>query len=331
MAKRDRTQAALDQLAEAVEDPHSKPAAAAISKALRSRSNLVIAAALAVIREHELTGFEDAMRAAFAGAMVDPVHSDPGCRTKIGVVRALDALREPDDELFLSGIRHVQKEPAWGGSHDTAASLRGMCAMALVNRNHPDAMFELARLLGDPEREARRAAADAVAASGDVLTGVPLLVLRVRSNESESEVLGACFGGLLSLDDARAFEFVVEHLHARDPIVVEAAALALGQERPEGALTALRELAERGIGDLRRVAMLAIAMLRSEDAWTLLLDHVRNGTPGLARDAIEALSVYRELGDLRQRVREAVGEREAVEGRGGNRAVEQALAEFFRD
>jgi HEAT repeat protein len=326
MAKRDRTQAELDQLAEATEDPHSKAAAAAITKALRSRTNLVIAAALTVIRENELTGFEDAMRAVFANAMEDPIHSDPGCRSKIGVVRALDALREPDDELFSRGIRHVQKEPVWGGSQDTAASLRGMCAMALVNRSHPDAMFEAARLLGDSEREARRAAADAVAASGDALTGIPLLVLRVRSNESESEVLGACFAGLLSFDDARAFEFVVEHLHARDPLVVEAAALALGQERPEGALTALRELAERSLGDLRRVAMLAIAMLRSEDAWALLLEHVRNGTPALARDAIEALSVYRELGDLRERVREAVA------GRGGNqRPVEQALAEFFRE
>jgi HEAT repeat protein len=326
MAKRDRTQAALDQLAEAVEDPHSKPAAAAINKALRSRSNLVIAAALTVIREHELTGFEVAMRAAFANAMIDPIQTDPGCRTKVGVVRAFDALREPDDELFLAGIRHVQKEPAWGGSQDTAASLRGMCAMALVNRGHPDAMFEVARLLGDPEREARRGAADAVAASGDALTGVPLLVLRVRSKETESEVLGACFAGLLGFHDARAFEFVVEHLHGRDEIVVEAAALALGQERPEGALAALRELADRSIGDLRRVAMLALAMLRSEDAWVILLEHVRGGTPGLARDAIEALSVYRELGDLRERVREAVA------GRGGNRAaVEQALAEFFRE
>jgi HEAT repeat protein len=325
MAKRDRVQDALDQLAEAVEDPHSKPAVAAIAKALRSRSNLVIAAALAVIREYELAGFEDAMRQVFASAMEDPIKSDPGCRTKIGVVRALDALREPDDELFLVGVRHVQAEPAWGGSQDTAASLRGMCAMALVNRGHPDAMFEIARLLGDPEREARRAAADAVAATGDVRTGVPLLVLRVRSNETETEVLGACFGGLLSFGDTRAFEFVVEHLQVKDPLVVEAAALALGQERPEGALTALRELAERSIGDLRRVAMLAIAMLRSEDAWALLLEHVRNGTPALARDAIEALSVYRELGDLRERVREAVA------GREGNRAVDQALAEFFRD
>jgi HEAT repeat protein len=309
MAKRDRTQTALDRLAADVEDPHAPKAQAALEKALHDRSGLVVAAALKVIFEHELSGFEDAMRGTFARAMVDAVHGDPGCRIKMGVVKALDVLREPADELFMTGIRHVQREPVWGGSQDTAAGLRGMCAMALVNRGHGDAMIELARLLADPEREARRAAADAVAASGDVRTGVPLLVLRIRSHEPESEVLSACFAGLLSLAAEQTFEFVVEHLGDREALVAEAAALALGQERPEGALAALCEFAERSLGDLRRVALLSIAMLRSEDAWTYLLGHVRDGSVAIARDAIEALSVYRELPGLSERVREAVQRR----------------------
>jgi HEAT repeat protein len=309
MAKRDRTQAALDRLAAEVEDPQSPKARAALGKALCDRSALVVAAALKIIFEHELGGFEDAMRAAFERARVDAVRSDPGCRIKMGVVRALDVLREPADELFLAGIRHVQMEPVWGGSQDTASALRGMCAMALVNRGHIDAMFELARLLADPERDARRAAADAIAASGDVRTGVPLLVLRIRSHEPEPEVLGACFAGLVSLDAEQTFDFVVEHLYARDPLVAEAAALALGQERPEGAFAALTEFAERSLGELRRVALLSIAMLRSEDAWVYLLGHVRDGSSAIARDAIEALAVYRELPSVTERVREAVKKR----------------------
>lgn len=309
MAKRDRTQAGLDQLAADVADPHAPQARAAIGKALRDRSNLVVAAALQVIAEYELTGFEDAMRAAFEHAMIEPVRNDPACRTKMGVVKALDVLREPADELFSIGIRHVQAEPVWGGSQDSAVTLRGMCAMALVNRGHPDAMIELARLLADPERDARRAAADAIAASGDARTGVPLLVLRIRSNDPESEVLGACFAALLSLAAEQTFDFVVEHLRARDPLVVEAAALALGQERPEGALTALREFAERSLGDLRRLALLSIAMLRSEGAWAYLLGHVTESSPPVARDAIEALAVYRELPGLAERVLEAVERR----------------------
>ncbi|MFO7565999.1 MAG: HEAT repeat domain-containing protein [Enhygromyxa sp.] len=326
MAKRDRTQAALDRLAAAVEDPHTPTARAAITKALRDRSNLVVAAALALVYEHELTGFEDAMRAAWEHAMIEPQRHDVGCRIKTGVVKALDLLCEPADELFLAGIRYVQPEPVWGGSQDTAVALRGMCAIALVNRRHADAMIELARLLADPEREARRAAADALAASGDAQTGVPLLILRVRANEPEPEVLGACFSGLLSLDAEQTFDFVVEHLRARDPLVVEAAALALGQARPTGALEVLRELAERSFAEQRKVALLSISMLRSDDAWGYLLGLVVEAAPPLARDAIEALAVYRELPSLTERVREAASRRAQ-----GRELVEEAVAELFGD
>jgi HEAT repeat protein len=307
MTKRDRTQAALDRLAADVEDPHAPKARVALGKALQDRSNLVVAAALRVIFENELTGFEDGMRVAFEHAM-DP-RNDPGCRTKVGVVKALDVLREPADELFLTGIRLVQPEPGWGASQDSAVTLRGICAQALVNRGYIDVMIELARLLADPERDARRAAADAIAASGDARTGVPLLVLRIRSREPEPEVLGACFSGLVSLSAEQTFDFVVEHLYARDPLVAEAAALALGQERPAGALAALCKFAEQSLGDLRRVALLSIAMLRTEPAWEYLLEHLSEGSPAIARDAIEALAVYRELPGLAERVLEAVQRR----------------------
>jgi HEAT repeat protein len=324
MAKRDRTQTALDRLAEAVEDPRAPNAQVAIAKALRDRSNLVVAAALQVIYEHELAGFEEAMQAAFQHAMNDPVRSDPGCRTKMGVIKALDILREPADELFLAGIRHVQPEPVWGGTQDSAVTLRGMSAIALVNRGYPDVMIELARLLADPERDARRAAADAIAASGDAQTGVPLLILRIRAKESEPEVLGACFAALLSLAAEPMFEFVVEHLRARDPLVAEAAALALGQERPAGALAALQAFAEDSFGDQRRVALLAIALLRNDDAWEYLLGHVRESSLAVARDAIEALSPYRELPSLAERVREAVKRRTQ-----GREQLAAALAQLF--
>jgi HEAT repeat protein len=309
MAKRDRTQAALDRLAADVDDPHAPKARVALEKALQDRSNLVVAAALRVIFDYELTGYEPAMRRAFEHAMTDAVRTDPGCRTKEGVVKALDVLREPADELFLAGIRHVQPEPGWGGSQDSAVALRGMCAMALVNRGYIDAMIELARLLADPERDARRAAADALAASGNVQTGVPLLMLRILSRDPEPEVLGACFAALLSLAPEQTFDFVADHLHARDALVAEAAALALGQERPEGALATLSEFADRSLGDLRRVALLSIAMLRSEDGWAYLLGRVSEGSSAVARDAIEALAVYRELPGLAERVREAVQRR----------------------
>ena len=141
------------------------------------------------------------------------------------------------------------------------------------------------------------------------------MVLRVRAGDPESEVLGACFAALLALDAEDMFGFVVEHLRARDELVVEAAALALGEERPPGAFAVLREFVEQHMLELRRVGLLAISMLRTEEAWAYLIELIAEAPRGLARDAIEALGVYRELGDLAARARAAAARR-ADEGAG---------------
>ena len=78
---------------------------------------------------------------------------------------------------------------------------------------------------------------------------------------------------------------------------------------------------------MRKVAMLALAMLRSEQAWTHLLEQISAGRSALARDAIAALAVYRELpglgdGDLGAEIRAAVARR----GDGGE-GLEHVLAE----
>ncbi|NVB42665.1 hypothetical protein G6O69_32890 [Pseudenhygromyxa sp. WMMC2535] len=310
MAKRDRTREALDRLAADLADPQSKTAKAALTKALGARTSLVAAAAIEHIAELGLEGYGDGIRAAFQRAATGAARNDPGCRVKMAAISALDQLHDIDEALLLEGVRCVQPEPAWGGPQDTAAGLRGMCAMLLVERRHPGAMIELARLLADPQREARIAAADAVAASGDVLSGLPLLVLRVRAGDPEPQVLGACFSAMLSLAADESFEFVAEYLRHADAGVAEAAAITLGQDRPEGAFEALRELAEDCLGDRRRIAMLALAMLRSEDAWTYLIAQVADAVLGAASDAVEALAVYAELGDLEQRVRAAVDARD---------------------
>lgn len=309
MAKRDRTRAALDQLTEALVDPHEAEARAAIAKALRDRSSLVVAAALQAITEHELPGFEVAIVTAFERAMTRPVKADPGCRVKLAAVEALDVLREPADDVFMVAVRHVQPEPVWGGTEDSAGGLRGTAAMALVRRHHPEAFVELARLLADPVREARRIAAVAIAASRNGETGIPLLTLRIRAGEPDGEVVAACFEALLDLDAPRTVDFVTEHLHARDPVVVESAALALGHARPAGALVALRELADRALGETRSVALLAIAMLRSDAARADLLARIVDHPGPVAEAAIAAMSIYRDDPEVAEQVGEAIAGR----------------------
>ncbi len=55
--------------------------------------------------------------------------------------------------------------------------------------------------------------------------------------------------------------------------------------------------------------MLAIAMLRSEEAWGCLLEHVQHGPPGPASAALRALSTFKHDSTLHARVSEAVARR----------------------
>ena len=47
---------------------------------------------------------------------------------------ALEQIDHAEAAVFLAGVRHVQLEPAWGGSQDTAAPLRAACAAARGRR-----------------------------------------------------------------------------------------------------------------------------------------------------------------------------------------------------
>ena len=324
MAKRDRTRETLERLAAAVEaDPHGSAAAVALRKALRSRVNLVVAAAMAHIGEHGLAGFEDEVAAAFFAALHDPLRRDPGCRSKAAAVELLDRLEQPTDELFLTGARHVQLEPIWGGRRDTASELRSRSLLALVHRHHPRAMLEAGRALADPEHPVRRAAAEALARSGDALTAVPVLSLKLRIGDEDPEVLAACCAALLELDPDTQFAVVSEQLESPDDGRAEAAALALGQQRPAGALAVLRSFAEAQVGARAEVAMLALAMLRDDEAWSYLLGQLRGEPPARAQVALRALAIYRDHGDLRERVYAAVAERETDDG------LEDAVVEAF--
>ncbi len=76
--------------------------------------------------------------AAFRRFLADP-SKDKGCLAKIAIAEALTRLEHEEAEIFLEGIRHMQREPVWGGTEDTAAWLRGLCAIGLAGCRHPRA------------------------------------------------------------------------------------------------------------------------------------------------------------------------------------------------
>jgi len=313
MAKSHTLEDSLAALGDLRRQPVTDATIEALRQALRSRISHVVAKAAQVSGELWLRVLTGDLATAFERFLVNPVKSDPGCRAKAGIARALYELGDDPGAVFPRGIRHRQLEPVYGGREDTAPELRALCAMGLVRLGHPDAMVELADLLADPEAAARVGAIRAVMAA-DEPGAEPLLRLKALAGDADASVLSECLGALLSLAPQRSLAFATRFLGHADPVAQEAAALALGGSRLREALPVLCAWWERTSAvELRRTALLAVAMLRHEDALALLVTLVSEGTGPDARDALAALGTYRHDDALRARVESVVAARSDVD------------------
>jgi hypothetical protein len=305
-------------LAEVRKDPESKTSLAVLKEALTGKSPHAAARAAKIAGECEVAAVVPEMLEALARFFID---SDPGCCAKAAVAEALYRLGHEDASTFLRGIRHVQMEPVFGGRVDTAADLRGASALGLARMGYRDALVEFAELLADPVPAVRISAARAIAYRGGD-DGSPLLRLKALVGDEEPAVVSECLGALLRLSP-ESLGFVAGFLRARGPEAAESAALALGESRLPAAFEPLRDWAFDVAGTGReRVAFIAMATLRREDALEHLLGVLRSGGVPSAERAIEALGLYRGDDALRARVREAVGSRGDLSLR---RAVERAF------
>lgn len=293
----------------ALDDRASTPARALLTKTLRGKNGYLVGLVCDALDDADAE-LLSLLPAAFAVLQEDPLKRDPGCRGQTAIAKALDRAEIRSEAVFLAGVRHVQLEPVWGGRADTAAELRGVCGMALVHARHERAMIEVAELLADPEVRARVAAARALAASGDRTVAEPLLRLRIAAGEADAEVIGECFTALLELAREGAIDFVARFLAHRDDALAEAAALALGGSRLKPAFAVLRDASESLVGGAsRRVRLLAIALLRDDEAWTWLLAIVEDESIAAATDAIHALAAFRHDTELCTRLRAAIARR----------------------
>jgi HEAT repeat protein len=294
-------------------NPTTDAAIAALHQALADKSNHLVAEAARIVGESEIAQLESDLVRAFERFMIDPLKTDKGCRAKAAIAEALYRIGSTQEELFLQGVRYVQLEPTYGGREDTAANLRGVCALGLVRANYPHVMVELAHLLADQESDARIAAARAIAyAQQDA--GVPLLHFKALSGDQDPQVMLACFDALLRLSPELSLPFAAGFLRCDDLAVGEAAAMALGESRIEEALGFLVAAWEEVLDpDFRRTVLVAIALLRHEEAIAFLLSLLADGSPAVASAAIEALGMYRQDDNVWQRVRQLAGEREDVE------------------
>jgi HEAT repeat protein len=310
MARSKALENTLEQLAKIRSEPLTADSQVLLRTVFAGRSSHAAAKAADIAGELEVDALTPDLVAAFERFLVNAEKSDPGCTAKSAIADALYRIGAVETETYLRGIRHVQMEPVWGGRADTATALRGTCALALVHVHYHDYLSELAELLADREAPARRMAAQALAYSENT-NALPLLRFKALVGDEEPQVVGECLLALLKIAPAPSLDFVARFLDRPEEEVAEAAALALGGSRLETAFPVLKEWWERRFHpSLRRSALLAIAMLKQDEAIDYLLTHVSEAAPIHARDALQALAVYRHDPKLRRQIEQALSRRE---------------------
>lgn len=322
MAKKIDLDEVLAGLRKLRDDPDSDATLAELEGVLASRNSHAVAMAAKLTGELSLHALVPNLLAAFERFMQKPEKSDKGCHAKAEIAEALHQLDHDDPELYLRGIRHTQMEPVWGGKADSALALRGACARGLVRMQYRDVMVELSDLLADPEAPVRIDAARAIAYSGRE-DGAPILRLRVLAGDEDEQVISESLSALLSVAPRSSLRFAERRLYSADRVDREIAALALGSSRLPEALPLLCSWHERERDpELRSTALLAIAMLRFDEAFEFLLSLVADAPGPVARDAIAALGTYRHDDALGARVRDAALGR-------GDADLRSALREAF--
>lgn len=244
---------------------------------LTHRSNLVVARAAKAVGKHQLTDLTEELATAFhrfLPAAGNPVKTDPQCWAKNEVARVLAAFEYQSYELFVAGTRHIQREPVWGTTEDTAGPLRGTCALALVQCRElttSEVLRHLIPLFSDTDLPVRVNAARAMEQLGNDSAAL-LLRLRAELASDTLEVRGACLGAVLGLEGTPALPWAARFLQAEDDLAGEAAFL-LAEHRSPDAATLLRQAFAAADSQEFRVTLLsALVAMRTASSYKTLLD-----------------------------------------------------------
>jgi HEAT repeat protein len=309
-----------DQLA-ALDALRQQPPEAAVDplrKALTNRNNFVVAKAADLVRTFQLAQLIPELLTAFDRFFEDPVMTDPQCWAKNALSRALAHFEHQDAALFLRGMHHIQLEPVWGGTSDTAGTLRATCALALVQCRsmlEADLLAHLVELLADKDKSARVEVVRAIEQVGST-PAVLLLRLRAVLGSEEPELLGACYSGILRIEGPSAIPWVSRFFASGDDPAAEAALAIAGTHSPQ-AFNVLRQHFEKTSDPwFCSVLLSAIALTRQDAATEFLLDQIR--TESLqAEAAIEALLRAAPSDEIKTRLKKLVA---------GNQRLTRAFA-----
>ena len=226
----------VEQQVEALSRLRAAPRAeahAGLERALRDRSNLVVAKAATVAGELGLAVLTADLLAAFDRLLEHSAERDPQCWGKNALAKALVALGHDDPAPYLRGVRHTQMESVWGGREDTAQTLRGTCLLALAAcpmLRREEFLRCLVDALAENNVPVRLEAVRGLEQAGGE-EAILVLRLKARLGDGEPRVMGQVFDALLRLEGEAAVPFLAGILETGEGETREEAALALGGSR----------------------------------------------------------------------------------------------------
>jgi HEAT repeat protein len=304
--------------------PFDSAAVEQLRKALHHRNNYVVSKAARLVAESELNALLADVLAAYDRFFIDAEKSDPQCWAKNELAKALVKLEHRDKDAYLRGLRHHQMEGTWGGTTDTAGTLRGTCAHALVNCpgiSDQELLSTLLELFTDKDKAVRMEAARAI---GNVGGPSAVLLLRLRAllgTGEEPEVLGACYAALLDLEKKRAIPFVAQYLEEGDDNSAEAAFALSGIREPEALAALIARRSSYADDWFDGVLLSGIACSRLPEAMDYLAGLIERDERRAAA-AVEAIGRAGPSDETHVRI-------EAAVRKSGNPRLEQALREHL--
>lgn len=301
---------------QALDDLRLHPDREQLRKALRDRNNFLVARAAEIASE---AGFEDLIAdllAAFDRFFLEAAKTDPQCLAKTALAKALRHLGHHGAPAYVRGIQHIQLEPAWGGRADTAASLRGTCALALTDcvlqGGDLEVLTYLADALADAASEVRVDAAMAIEQLNRP-EGAVLLRLKVLIGDPDPVVMGQCFSSMLSLGPLGIVAFISRFLRSPSEDIQLEAASALAQCRDPEAIAVLREFWQDPLlsTDMRQALLMNLGASPLREAADFLEKVVAEAPVALAAAAVNALATSRFHTEVRDRLGEIVAARDS--------------------
>jgi HEAT repeat protein len=299
----------IEQLRQMREAEPGAAVDAALRKALKDRSNLIVTEAAKAVGHLRRTALLEDLLSAFDRLFENPVKTDPKCWGKTAIVKALTSMDYSESPPFLRGARHVQMEPVWGGQEDAAMHLRANSVLALVactDLTRPEILRHLVDALADDLDTVR---VEAVRALQQMNGEESCLALRVKAHAGDRRpvVLGQVFDSILQLEGELAVPFIAGFMNSSNDETRDEAALALGGSRLPSAVKALIETWDHSrLGEFGPVVLRALSSSRDETAFAFLLNLVKGGSTRDSAAALDALQLHKDFPEIQERINDAV-------------------------